>query len=400
MSLSVDSAFTTILPQLTTEDTAFIVHDLDVVSEYTTLLQSAFPSSVHHAVAIKTMPHPRVLSFLARSGLGLEAASFEEVQLAAVEGIDPGRLIFDSPVKTRSEIDVCSSLYPGMLMNANSIAELGRYDWADQPRVGLRINPLVQTGVSPHFDVSAGDSKFGVPADRCEAIIAAGVEHDFTALHMHIGSGLTDAVPYVDAARLLVSLANSVNEARGPRRPQITVLDIGGGLAPEPLSADTAMMNCAKRLAEECPELFGFEVWTEFGQWVHANAGWAASRVEYVEDRERPMAFLHLGADYLMRTVYGHGPEHRYRIYSPEGVRREGAERGYDLAGPLCFAGDMVDRDVRLPEIQPGDWLLIESTGANTYGLWSRHCSRALPRMFGVERGQVAHWDVRRSAPT
>ena len=32
------------------------------------------------------------------------------------------------------------------------------------------------------------------------------------------------------------------------------------------------------------------------------------------------------------------------------------------------------------------DWLGIIGTGANTLGLWSRHCSRKIPKVIGFSR--------------
>lgn len=388
---------TPMLPLLGIDDTAFIVHDLDVVSERLDVLESAFPDSTRHAVAVKTMPHRRVLSFVARRGFGLEAASFEEVELALEAGVEPSSLIFDSPVKTRREIQLCESRCPGLLMNANSLGELDRYRFDTQSRIGLRINPLVQTGAAAPFDVSTGQSKFGVPVTDADSIVDAARNHGFTALHMHIGSGLSDPAAYVESAASLVELAEACNLARGEGQPRISILDIGGGLAPESVGSGGLMVACGELLAEQCPELFTYDVWTEFGQWVHAGAGWAASRVEYVEERTTPMAYLHVGADLLMRRAQGLQSRGGYRVFHSDGTPREGPRRAYDLAGPLCFAGDMVDHGVLLPRLEPGDWIVIEDTGANTLGLWSRHCSRDIPKVFGVEGGRVSLWDLRRS---
>jgi diaminopimelate decarboxylase len=385
-----------ILPQLAAADTAFIVHDLDVVAAYIATLEAAFPTSVNHAVAIKTMPHERVLRFLATQGMGLEAASFEEVEMAGEAGVLHNCIVFDSPVKTQDEIDLCMERFPGMLMNANSLAELDRYGPDCGNPIGLRVNPLVSTGAAVEFDVSGAESKFGVSVSRRQEILAAAERHDFTALHMHIGSGLSGIAPYLAAVGELTRLAAEITSLRGQGRAGIEVLDIGGGLAAEPLTADMTMMNLGKRLAEFCPELFEYEVWTEFGQWVHANAGWAATRVEYVEERSAPTAYLHLGADYFMRQVHGISAEYTYAVYGPDGLPKRGPRRRYDLAGPLCHAADMVDRGVSLGPMEPGDWLVIDHTGANTYGLWSRHCSRALPKVFGVQDGVVSLWDQRR----
>jgi diaminopimelate decarboxylase len=55
------------------------------------------------------------------------------------------------------------------------------------------------------------------------------------------------------------------------------------------------------------------------------------------------------------------------------------------IAGPLCFAGDIVARDVLLPPVDEGDWIIIRDVGAYTLSMWSRHCSRGMPPVFGYD---------------
>ena len=141
-------------------DTAVIGVDLDVLEAQLEALARVFPLSVRHAVAIKTMPHPLMLQHLVSAGFGLEAASLEEVHAALAAGALASDVIFDSPVKTRSEIAWCQSNLAGGLLNANSIAELARYPETPAFQVGLRINPEVDTGAPARFDVSGGRSKF------------------------------------------------------------------------------------------------------------------------------------------------------------------------------------------------------------------------------------------------
>ena len=56
-----------------------------------------------------------------------------------------------------------------------------------------------------------------------------------------------------------------------------------------------------------------------------------------------------------------------------------------DLAGPLCFAGDYLEKGLELPALQEGDEMLLLGTGSNAYALWSRHTSRTIPAMYGVD---------------
>ena len=65
--------------------------------------------------------------------------------------------------------------------------------------------------------------------------------------------------------------------------------------------------------------------------------------------------------------------------------------------GPLCFGGDVIGRDVELARIEPGDWVVVHDIGAYTLGMWSRHCSRALPLVLGWRHGQLSVLKARES---
>ena len=394
----------TALPSLEVDDTAIIGIDLDELDGQLRALSASFPPAVRHSVAIKTMPHPQMLAHLSARGFGLEAASIEEVRMALRSGAAPSELIFDSPVKTRAEIAWCHDNLPGALLNANSIAELERYPREPAFQVGLRINPELSTGAPSAFDVSGDRSKFGVPirthrAEIIEACVAAGV----TALHMHIGSQVPTADAHLEAVERLVDLAKEIDairtEQRDPRR--MRTLDIGGGIRSE-IEGTAVMRRYGERLQADHSDLFDYDVRTEFGQWVHANAGWAATRIESVEDRAVAMAFVHLGADYFMRDTYGETGADRYgfAVVRPDGrieLPGDGPVQPYDIVGPLCFAGDVLARDLALPLLTEGDWLVISDTGANTFGLWSRHCSRAVPKVIASTTDDQITWSERRT---
>lgn len=386
-------------------DTAVIGVDLEALDGQLDVLRSAFPPSVRHAIAIKTMPHPDMLRHLVQHGFGLEAASLEEVQLALEVGADPTDVIFDSPVKTRAEIEWCQEHLVGGLLNANSIAELDRYPASPRFQVGLRVNPDIDTGAPSRFDVSGRRSKFGVSitTDRSRLVDACH-RSGVTALHMHIGSQVPNTDAHTDAVGRLLELAESME--------QITTIDIGGGIRaetdaaihadPRPGQPHGLMEHYGARLQSDHPGLFDFDVRTEFGQWVHTHAGWAASRVESVEQRSVPMAFVHLGADYFMRDIYtGEGTmPYGIAVVRPDGSvaladTEHAAGQTYDIVGPLCFAGDVLARDLPLPRVSEGDWLVFAGTGANTFGLWSRHCSRTVPKVVATSPAGVHMWSQR-----
>src|SRR5690606_25452521 len=190
-------------------------------------LAAAFPPTTLHAVAIKTQPSLEVLRAIVGAGHGLEAASFEEVQLAVLAGCAPEQIVFDSPVKTREELARCASELAGMVVNVNCLAELDRIPRDAPLRVGIRINPKVATGAPSIYDVSSETSKFGVPIERRADIVQAALHHDaVVGLHMHVGSELESRAAIIEGARRVVAVAEEIR-ASGK---QLSFIDVGGGV--------------------------------------------------------------------------------------------------------------------------------------------------------------------------
>ena len=377
------------LPKLGAEDTAIIGVNLPVLTARLHHLQDAFPEGVQHSIAIKTNPHPKMLEFLVSQGFGLEAASIEEVRMALAAGCSPAHLVFDSPVKTRHEIREISSL-SGMLVNVNSLEELDRFDADFQGILGIRINPQVHTGAPELFDVSKNESKFGVPVDMKERIVDAALRYPVQALHMHSGSQMKDLNIQRGALKELKRIADAIN-AVAPGK--IKVLDIGGGLPTETLGPHTRMEAYGQIVAEVFRDS-GYLLVTEFGQWVQAEAGFALSAIEYVLAPNK--LFIHLGADFFMRDAYTKARSFPMTVWNGDATQVQGIEKAYDIAGPLCFAGDYLAHGLELPaEVQEGQYLFIDHTGANTYALWSRHCSRTLPATWAWDGNSMVKWSNR-----
>lgn len=378
-----------IVAQLGEEDTSVIVAHLPVLRDRLQHLSAAFSEGVKHAIAVKTNPHKELLRFLVSQGFGLEAASMEEVQLALTAGCPPERIVFDSPVKTRQEIRFVAG-QKGMLVNVNSIGELDRYPAQVKCTLGIRVNPQVHTGAPEMFDVSRNESKFGVAISSKDEIIAAALKYPVAALHMHSGSQMKDLEVQKGALEALKALADAINTVQPGK---IHTLDIGGGLPSEALT-ETSKMNAYGSIVAEVFKNSGYTLVTEFGQWVHAEAGFALSRIEYVLEQSR--LFIHLGADFFMRDAYTKARPFPLTVWDEKGVALIGETASFDIAGPLCFAGDYLAHGVPLPAaVREDHWLLVDETGANTYALWSRHCSRSVPKYMAFDGAHIHVWSER-----
>lgn len=367
-------------------DTSAIFYSTAVLNDRLDALEHAFPENTMHAVAIKANSAPPVLRCIVERGMGLEAASLEEVLLARDAGAPPDRIVFDSPVKTREEIAFCHEQLPGMVLNANCLEELERYPDDFSGRLGLRINPLVGSDAHGLFRVADRGSKFGVPISREREILEACVRYpSISGLHVHVGSGIRDFTPNVEAVTKLLLLAGKIAEARqekGIGKP-LTFIDIGGGIDFESYEGPHSPRAYAAQLRKT--GIFErYRTITEFGRFVHTDAGFTVSRVEYVVPgptaEDALTAFIHVGADLFLRKVYAGVPESYPCSVIPQGAPSR-SKRRYNVAGPLCFAGDYLYHNLELPELRPGDLLAIHRTGANTLSMWSAHCSRTVPRL-------------------
>jgi diaminopimelate decarboxylase len=391
------------------EDTAVIFYDLSFLEARIRRLSSSFPPNTLHGLAIKANPLAGIMEFVRGivPNIGVEAASIGELTLALKTGYRPDQVVFDSPVKTME--DLKSALAHGVHLNIDNLSELVRVknliDGAaltGRPlmtgSIGLRINPQVGLGNILESSVAGEYSKFGVPVKYDPA----GLEQAFltnpwlTGVHLHVGSQGCPMHMLIEGIGVLYDFVMAINDKRNKTGfPPVSVFDIGGGL---PVSYQTGtpapcMEEYVMKISERAPELFNansFRLITEFGRWTYTNAGWTASRVEYVKhDPSVNTAMLHVGADLFVRECLNPRDwHHEYSVFDKNGRLKSGKDDSpYNLAGPLCFSGDIIAKEISLPRIEEGDYIVIHDTGGYTFSMWSRYNSRQTPRIIGYREG-------------
>jgi diaminopimelate decarboxylase len=376
------------------EPPAALFFELDALDSRLDALVRAYPRDTLHCLAMKACPLPALLARGVERGLGLECASAAELALA-LELCPPERVVFDSPAKTHRELEW--ALQTGVILHIDSLQELERVialDPEPSSAVGIRINPSLGMGTIADTSTAVAGSKFGIDlhAHRA-AIVDALVQYPWLrGLHVHVGSQGCELDQLVAGARAVDELSQEV-AARGKA---LDWLDLGGGLPVAYRESDTVrtFAELAQVLEHALPRLWSgpSRLITEFGRSIFAPVGWAVSRVESTKcSGGRRIAVIHLGADFLLRPAYR--PEqwsHRIRVFDEDGREKLGAQSEWDIAGPLCFSGDLLARSRLLPAITPGDLICIEDAGAYSLSMWSRYNSRRSPAVYGIEAaGQI-----------
>lgn len=372
------------------QDSAVLFCDWSLIKERINRLQKNFPSNTQHCIPVKTNPLSAVLNYLADlpGDLAFEAASFNELLLAKNTGVANHRLVFDSPAKTQTELEYIDRHLPGITINCNDIGEVQEYyHLLKKSRLGLRINPMIDAKADQHFNVSTAASKFGESIFNEEKIIECFKKFpELKGLHIHAASNFTNYNAVVEGIYKVEQLALKINKQVQENR--IEFVDIGGGFpAGSNPESPVYIEEYISALKEKCKFLFSekIQLLTEFGRFVHANACWAVSAVENVKkNSECNIVVNHLGADIFLRAAYTNNTlESRLFIIDKDlNIKNNDSPEKYIIDGPLCFAGDRILQQVSLPEVKRGDHLVFTDIGANTFALWSRHCSRSFPKVI------------------
>ena len=183
--------------------------------------------------AVKANSNIAVVRTLAQLGAGADVVSDGELIRALEAGVPPKKIVFSGVGKTSSELAL--ALEKDILqINIESEPELERLNEVTQSlgksaQVAFRINPNVDAGSHDKISTGRQEDKFGIECPKVSKVFSQAMEMKYIepiGLAVHIGSQLTDLVPFRSAFLKLHDLATALM-AEGF---EIKRLDVGGGL--------------------------------------------------------------------------------------------------------------------------------------------------------------------------
>ena len=343
--------------------TPLYVTDLDAAAATARAWREALPDALV-AYAVKANPDPALLRRLAAEGSGFEVVGPVELALALRAGASADRIVVNGVGQT--DADLADALATGALVNAESLGALDILLGAGVGRIGLRINPALDARTHPHLATGAESAKFGIGLDELpsamERVRVAGVSLE--SIGAHIGSDIQDLKPFARLAELLTRLARESGSAR---------VDLGGGFVGDPAAYAAAVR----------PHLAGLALIVEPGRSIVADAGWLVTRVVRVQ---RDHLVADAGMTELIRPML-YGATHPVTLLSPGAATRDAA---WTLSGPICEAGDILAREVRLgPEAGEGALLAVGRAGAYGSAMTSSYNGRLRPAQAVIEGGEL-----------
>ena len=331
------------------------------------------------AYSVKANSNLAVLALLARLGAGFDIVSGGELARVQAAGGDARKVVFSGIGKSEAEIE--QALHAGILcLNLESEAELERVDaiatrLGTRAPVAFRVNPDVDAKTHPYISTGLKDNKFGIAYANAERMYREAAHRPgirVIGIGCHVGSQMTSAAPFVDAAARILALTGRLERAG----IALSHIDLGGGFGIR--YKDESPAPIAQFLDGVVGVLAGRKeaLIVDPGRAIVGDAGLLLTRIEYVKPGESKNYVI---VDAAMNDLLRPALYNAWHDVRPVREAESGAGAAvYDVVGPVCESADFLAKE-RTLAVRPNDLLAVMSAGAYGMVMSSNYNTRPRP---------------------
>ncbi len=353
--------------------TPFHIYDEGAIRANARALKAAFAwnPGFKEFYAVKAAPNPYLLRILAAEGFGADCSSRPELVLAERAGTTGENVVLTSNDTPAEEF--VKAREQGAIINLDDITHLSFLEeHAGLPDlISFRYNP----GKLKEGNAIIGhpeEAKYGFMRDQLfEGYRIArdkGVKR--FGLHTMVASNELDGAYFVETAALLFELVGEISAELGIR---FEFVNIGGGIGIPYQLDQEAVDLCAvsegiRQQYEtriEAKGLAPLNLQMECGRMITGPYGYLVSTVRHIKKTYKNYAGLDSCMSNLMRPAL-YGAYHHITVPGKEDAPRD---RVYDVTGSLCENNDKFAIDRELPELVPGDLVVIHDAGAHGHAM-------------------------------
>lgn len=357
-----------------TYPTPFHLYDEKGIRENARRLKAAFSwnKGFKEYFAVKATPNPYLMKILQEEGIGADCSSMTELMLSDIVGLKGHEIMFSSNVTPDEDFKKAAEL--GVIINFDDLTHIDHYAKLApfQETMCCRYNPGGDFTLHNEIMDTPKDAKYGMSKEQMKEAFtkmkAYGVKH--FGIHAFLASNTVDNGYYPKLAKILFELAVELSQEVGVH---IAFINLSGGVGiayrPDQTPNDIAVIGEGVRQAyEEVLTPAGMDdvaIFTELGRFMLAPYGCLVSKVLHMKHIWKEYAGLDACAANLMRpAIYG-----AYHHITVLGKENEPCDHMYDVTGGLCENSDKFAIDRMLPEITPGDYVVIHDTGAHGFSM-------------------------------
>lgn len=379
--------------------TPFYLYEGKKIAAQAEILHHTFPDFTV-LFSVKANPFPPVLKKMAALGIGADAASAKEIDLAAEAGIPAENIYYSAPAPTKEDIAHAIGKCHIIADSLHVLSLLEEAAGNTTLPVGIRIHPDFTMDGAPQVP-----SKFGID----EAIVwntdfAKAYPHlRVVGLHVHIRSQVLDTAQLSRYYENILSLAVRLQNHLGA---PLEYINCGGGVGtvynPEKQSPlDFAALRQAVCKAKEAYPLSA-KLILESGRFLACNCGtYVTEIVDIKESHGKKYYVVKNGMNGFLKPVSGE----LFRPFLPQeiGVSYEplitendaydirilsNSEETevVDIAGHLCCGADVMAKNITVKKATIGDLITFNHAGSYAYSLAPLlFASQPLPKQIFIE---------------
>ncbi len=356
----------------------------------------------------KAFSNPAILKIMEEEGLHIDVVTGGELAFALAADFPAEKINFHGNNKVRSELReaveagigciTIDSFHEIELLN-NVAGEVGVTQ-----AVNLRLSPSIDPHTHRLTTTGVLDSKFGfsIETGDAEKAVAAAMSQpnlDVRGLHFHLGSPLFELEPYEEAIDYVCAFAARMTYVH---RLDMNDFSPGGGMAIGYLSSklpptigdyaktitDSLVSACTKYGLEQ-PRLI-----IEPGRSIVGRAGVAIYTIGGIKRIPHVRTYVSVDGgmgDNIRPALY----EAEYEVMSIDDPYGEPTQT-VTIAGKFCESGDVLARDVKLPELNTDDLLALPASGAYCVPMASNYNLQTRPAIVLITEQSEARLIRRR----
>ncbi|WP_031544721.1 diaminopimelate decarboxylase [Salinicoccus luteus] len=377
--------------------TPLFVYDEDALRSQCRRYHSVFEGeSLDYSIsyASKAFTSIQMVKLLEEENMKLDVVSAGELYTALEAGFPASHIHFHGNNKTTEEIEYALEMGIGLFV-VDAMDEVALLDrLADQPvDVLLRINPGIDVNTHSYIQTGQEDSKFGLSIHNGtaqEAIerIHSSNQLNFKGVHYHLGSQISEEGPFLKALEVVFEWLSSASI-------DVEILNMGGGYGVRYTEEDirfpieegfSRIIGKLKSLADEY-DIPLPHIMIEPGRSIAAEAGITVYEVGVVKDIPGVSRYVSIDggmSDHIRTPLY----DAKYEVLTVDAG--EGKNINSHVVGKLCESGDVVGKNLPLPEdIRRGDLVAVGTTGAYHYSMASNYNQMRKPAVVFVTEDNV-----------
>ncbi len=345
--------------------------------------------------ASKALMTKAIAKIMDQEGFGFDVVSAGELYTVLKSNVDSKNILFNGNNKSIEELEMAVDNEIGYI-SVDNFLELALLDNILKTKhktqdILLRITPGIECHTHEYIQTGHLDSKFGFDLTQLDEAIEL-IKDEYTSLnlkglHAHIGSQIFETQVYYDEVQVI---CKEFKRIKDKFNIELTHMNLGGGLGVTYTKKDTPpstyeIARIILNSIEDGMKKYNIRepyIFIEPGRSIVATAGCTLYTVG--SSKQVPKGKKYVAVDGGMAD--NPRPSMYQAIYTAKVANNVECNNKeiVTIAGRFCESGDILIKDIELPQVQEGDIICIFNTGAYGYSMSSNYNRVTKPAMVLV----------------